>query len=190
MSTFHYGGTAIDPELVGIIDFDDTPEKLMMTSGETIYISAYRKRPSIDTASSSRTKLKRVPLLGLEAAASSGSASSRQAPVADQVPVRRRWKAGALEAKMPAARLRTPSRSPRRAAATVRAKEACAVVKPFDEGGEESQELEDAASKELEDHPEVSERAWGRQSLEEARASGLQSLQAATPPWRSEQSEP
>ena len=163
MSTFHYGGTAIDPELGSIIDFDDTPEKLMMTSGETIYISAYKKRPSVETAPSSRMKLKPVPHPDVEASASAGSAASA---------VRGRWRRGALDDEMPAARLRTPSRSPRRAAAKVRPKETCAVVKPLDEGDEESQELEDAASEELEDHPEVSERAWGRQS------------------WRSEQSEP
>ena len=174
MSTFHYGGTAIDPELGTIIDWDTTPEKLMMTSGETIYISAYKKRPSVETAPSSRMKLKPVPHPDVEASASSGSAASA---------VRGRWRRGSVE--MPAAaaiaaavlantRVRTPSRSPRRAAAKVRAKETCAAVKPLDEGDEESQELEDWALK-----------AWGRQSLEEARAAGLQSLQAATTPWRS-----
>ena len=122
MSTFHYGGTAIDPELGSIIDWDTTPEKLMMTSGDTIYISAYKKRPSVETAPSSRMKLKPVPLPDVEASASSGSAASA---------VRRHT------------RMRTPSRSPRRAA----------VVKPVDEGGEECQELEDAASEELEEHP-------------------------------------
>ena len=83
MSRFHYGGNAIDPELGSIVDWDTTPEKLMLTSGETIYISTYKM------------KVKPVPHHGMEASASSGSAASA---------VRRHT------------RMRTPSRSPRRAA--------------------------------------------------------------------------
>ena len=135
-STFHYGGTDLDPERGCAVRFDDTPNKLMMTRGATIHISSFRQPPRIVTMSSARTKLKRVPL-GLASSGSASSASvlaatSEQASAASQDPVRGRR-----------SRLRSSSRSPRW------------VVAPS--------WRQQPRSEELEDHPELTERHLGRE---------------------------